>query len=111
MYTFSTRNFGPLVLLISYLHDGYYRFELFFLKGDRFLLDDLLDLEEREDDLDFFLGSPSSSRFSSSSSRGDGMRLKRILGSGLTSIVTGSEEEFPKVSSPGMPLGLDLVTL
>ena len=61
-----------------------------------------------EEDFCFGFGSPSSSKFSSSSSRGDGMRLNRIFGNGLTSIVTGSEEELLNASSTGPDLVLVL---
>mmetsp|Transcript_3348 Transcript_3348/g.7955 ORF Transcript_3348/g.7955 Transcript_3348/m.7955 type:complete len:113 (-) Transcript_3348:1359-1697(-) len=80
-------------------------FRVFLAKGERFDFDreDFLLCDERDFDLD--LGSPSSSRSSSSSSRGEGIKLSRIFGKGLTSIVTGSKVEFPKLSFSGTDLG------
>ena len=79
---------------------------------------DLFDLDDRDDfllllpdDRGFDFGSPSSSRSSSSSSRGEGMRLSRIFGNGFTSIVTGSKEELANVSFSGDIFGLAFLAL
>ena len=76
----------------------------FGFRDRRFLLHDL---RERLDLLpvlpeDFFLfASASSSELNSSSSRGDGIKLSRILGNGLTSIMTASAEGASQVSDEG----------